>query len=253
MGRRARKPAGRDGNGADRAPRCERSISAQCERPTPGPRRARCGRGAGVSRDAALAPANRALRTSGSLPSSSATRPLLPVQACRTDQRLRRSCASSSSFRTRQSAIGGVKHAPSHVALLVARESERVVAPLELALVGRPERACDVYVRRRPDARRAAASKLARFALRNCSDLSEGAASGRSNRCAKTAPFPRSRSPPCAPAHRPEQAWDDAVCARSQPVEAVAQSRRNRTRAERWERSGFNCRSRTCCPTEPGS
>lgn len=33
-----------DGNGADRAPHCERSISAQCERPTPGPRRARCGR-----------------------------------------------------------------------------------------------------------------------------------------------------------------------------------------------------------------
>jgi hypothetical protein len=33
-------PAGGDGNGADRAPRCERSISAQCERPTPGPRRA---------------------------------------------------------------------------------------------------------------------------------------------------------------------------------------------------------------------
>jgi hypothetical protein len=55
-GRCARKRAGGDGNGADRAPRCERSISAQCGRPTPGPRRARCGRGAGVSRDAALAP-----------------------------------------------------------------------------------------------------------------------------------------------------------------------------------------------------
>jgi len=47
MGRCARKLAGGDGNGADRAPRCERSISPQCERPTPGPRRARCGRGAG--------------------------------------------------------------------------------------------------------------------------------------------------------------------------------------------------------------
>src|SRR3954471_3666868 len=55
-----REAAGGDGNGADRAPRCERSISAQCERPALGPRRARSGRGAGVSRDAALAPANRA-------------------------------------------------------------------------------------------------------------------------------------------------------------------------------------------------
>jgi hypothetical protein len=45
-------PAGGDGNGADRAPRCERSISAQCERPTPGPRRARCGRVAGRYRRA---------------------------------------------------------------------------------------------------------------------------------------------------------------------------------------------------------
>ena len=33
-------PAGGDRNAADRAPRCERSISAQCERPTTGPRRA---------------------------------------------------------------------------------------------------------------------------------------------------------------------------------------------------------------------
>jgi hypothetical protein len=54
-------PAGGDGNGADRAPRCERSISAQCERPTPGPRRARCGRRAGVHPPpgrAGLAPAS---------------------------------------------------------------------------------------------------------------------------------------------------------------------------------------------------
>ena len=61
MGRRARKPAGGDGNGADRAPRCERSISAQYERPTPGPRRARSGRGAGVrpgAIEASAAPAS---------------------------------------------------------------------------------------------------------------------------------------------------------------------------------------------------
>jgi hypothetical protein len=58
----------------------------------------------------------------------------------------------------------------------------------------RPDRACDAYMRRRPDTRKAAASKLARFAPRDCSDSSNSAASGRSNRCAKTAPLPRSRS-----------------------------------------------------------
>jgi len=39
---------------------------------------------------------------------------------------------------TRQSALAGVEQALSQVALLPARESERVVAPLELTLVGRP-------------------------------------------------------------------------------------------------------------------
>jgi hypothetical protein len=54
MGRCARKPAGGDGNGADRAPRCERSISAQYERPTPRPAtrplRTRCRRPPGRDR-----------------------------------------------------------------------------------------------------------------------------------------------------------------------------------------------------------
>jgi hypothetical protein len=40
------------------------------------------------------------------------------------------------------------------------------------ASAGRPERACHGYVRRRPDTRKAAASKLARFAPRDCSDSS---------------------------------------------------------------------------------
>jgi hypothetical protein len=41
---------------------------------------------------------------------------------------------------TRQSALAGVEQALSRVALLLARESERVVAPVELTLVGRPKR-----------------------------------------------------------------------------------------------------------------
>ena len=47
-------PAGGHGNGADTAPRCERSLSAECERPSPGPRRACCGRHAGAWLDAEL-------------------------------------------------------------------------------------------------------------------------------------------------------------------------------------------------------
>jgi len=61
-------PAGGDGNGADRAPRCERSISAQCERPTPGPRRARCGRAASVMVRRPLTIAMRDARACGASP-----------------------------------------------------------------------------------------------------------------------------------------------------------------------------------------
>jgi hypothetical protein len=42
--RHAAGPAGDRGKGADTAPRSERSLSAHCERPRLGPRRARCGR-----------------------------------------------------------------------------------------------------------------------------------------------------------------------------------------------------------------
>jgi hypothetical protein len=58
---RRQGPAGGDGNDAHGAPRCERSISAQCERPTSGPRRARCGRGPRVG----IWPSGRWPRRSG--------------------------------------------------------------------------------------------------------------------------------------------------------------------------------------------
>ena len=65
-------PAGGDGNGAYRAPRCERSISAQCERPTPGlATRARCGRDSEATADDRRASAFLTDRTSLTPPPTS--------------------------------------------------------------------------------------------------------------------------------------------------------------------------------------
>jgi hypothetical protein len=54
---------------------------------------------------------------------------------------------------TRQPALAGVEQALSRVALLLARESERVVAPLDLTVVGRPQRASGAGATRRSLAR----------------------------------------------------------------------------------------------------
>jgi hypothetical protein len=50
---------------------------------------------------------------------------------------LGRATCASAGRPTRQSALGGLEQQLSRVALLLTRESERIVAPLELAVVGR--------------------------------------------------------------------------------------------------------------------
>jgi hypothetical protein len=61
----------------------------------------------------------------------------------------------------------GTRRAPASCLCIASTPSSRV-APSAVC----PERACDAYMRRRPDTRKAAASKLARFAPRDCSDSS---------------------------------------------------------------------------------
>ena len=148
--RQAAGPAGDRGKGADTAPRSERSLSAECERPRLGPRRARYGRAASVSRRPRLAPASVGQRAWRPVSGSTPGKPVVCSNAPARAKPQRDVAATTTSGRQTRRRVGqSVVRVPSPRAWQVAWDGRRraVVIPDEGPRSARSGRSAHVDTR----------------------------------------------------------------------------------------------------------